>query len=69
MAKAGASPDLLAKAVQLQKALADKGVPTEMIAEALSELLLEAGALDIPGMYFKKFRQNTRIWNKSSLHH
>ena len=48
MAKAGASPDLLAKAVQLQKALADKGVPTEIIAEALSELLSEAGALNIP---------------------
>ena len=48
MAKAGASVDLLAKAVQLQKALSEQGVPTELIAEAMSELLIEAESLQIP---------------------
>ena len=47
MAKAGVPPTMLAKALQLQKALADQGVAPELISEAISELLSEAELPDI----------------------
>ena len=50
MAKAGVPPDMLAKTLQLQKALTEQGVPIEMIAEAIEELLTEAGSTMIPEM-------------------
>ena len=50
MAKAGVAPSMLAKALQLQKALADQGVPAELISEAISELLSEA---EIPDVNFE----------------
>ena len=50
MSKAGVPPDMLAKTLQLQKALADQGVPVEMIAQAMEELFGEAGSVLIPEM-------------------
>lgn len=50
MSKTGVPPQLLAKAVQLQKALVDQGVPFEVIAEAIEELLGEAGSVLVPEM-------------------
>ena len=50
MAKIGASPELIAKAVQLQKALADKGAAPDLIAEAICDLLNESGAQAIPNL-------------------
>lgn len=43
-------PALLAQAIQLQKALVDQGVAPELIADAIAELLSEAGSVLIPEM-------------------
>ena len=50
MSKAGVPPQMLARALQLQKALADQGVPIDMIAEAIEELLGDVGTVLIPEM-------------------